>query len=79
MLPDFNSPATALSSPLGQASAHGPAAPVSRRWTSLYGLVWFGFWMANLVPLQLLLPSSWKRSIRPPRSTTSPSSTVSLG
>jgi MFS family permease len=56
MLPDINSPAPALASPLGQATAQGPAAPVSRRWTSLYGLVWFGFWMANLVPLQLLLP-----------------------
>jgi MFS family permease len=32
------------------------ASPVSRRWTSLFGLVWFGYWMANLVPLQLLLP-----------------------
>jgi MFS family permease len=56
MLPDFNSPAPALASPLGQATVHAPAVPVSRRWTSLYGLVWFGFWMANLVPLQLLLP-----------------------
>ncbi|MER6129401.1 MFS transporter [Streptomyces sp. NPDC001795] len=56
MLPDFNSRAPALASPLGQATVQGPAEPVSRRWTSLYSLVWFGFWMANLVPLQLLLP-----------------------
>jgi len=34
----------------------GHSVPVSRRWTALYALVWFGFWMANLVPLQLLLP-----------------------
>lgn len=56
MLPDFNSPTPALARPLGPATVEGPAEPVSRRWTSLYGLVWFGFWMANLVPLQLLLP-----------------------
>lgn len=30
--------------------------PVSRAWTSRFALVWLGFWMANLVPLQLLLP-----------------------
>jgi MFS family permease len=29
---------------------------VSRRWTARYSLVWFGYWIANLVPLQLLLP-----------------------
>ena len=56
MLPDFDSPAPALAGSVGQAVAHGPAEPVTRRWTTLYGLVWFGFWMANLVPLQLLLP-----------------------
>jgi MFS family permease len=33
-----------------------PGAAVSRRWTARYSLVWFGYWIANLVPLQLLLP-----------------------
>jgi MFS family permease len=56
MLPDSHSPAPALARPAGRSSVQGPAEPVSRRWTTLYGLVWFGFWMANLVPLQLLLP-----------------------
>ncbi|MFI6095026.1 MFS transporter [Lentzea sp. NPDC051213] len=32
------------------------SVPVSRRWTTLYALAWFGFWMASLVPLQLLIP-----------------------
>ncbi|MFM9595108.1 MFS transporter [Streptomyces scabiei] len=49
-------PAPSLASPLGRTGVRGPAEPVSRRWAGLYGLVWFGFWMANLVPLQLLLP-----------------------
>jgi MFS family permease len=37
-------------------SRTGPAEPVSRGWTARFSLVWFGYWMANLVPLQLLLP-----------------------
>ncbi|MET8764665.1 MFS transporter [Lentzea sp. NPDC004782] len=49
MSTEFTSSAVAISS-------HGPAAPVSRRWTAAFSLVWFGYWMANLVPLQLLLP-----------------------
>lgn len=31
-------------------------APVSRRWTGGFALVWLGIWMALLVPVQLLLP-----------------------
>jgi MFS family permease len=31
-------------------------SPVGRGWSARYSLAWFGFWMANLVPLQLLLP-----------------------
>jgi len=45
--------------PAGAAGAHtghGPTEPVSRAWTALFGLVWFGYWTASLVPLQLLLP-----------------------
>lgn len=30
---------------------------VTRRWVSLYGMVWIGYWMGNLVPLQLLIPN----------------------
>lgn len=29
---------------------------VDRRWTTYFSLAWLGFWAANLVPLQLLLP-----------------------
>ncbi|MDT4910074.1 MAG: hypothetical protein QOI69_3315, partial [Pseudonocardiales bacterium] len=36
-----------------------PAAPVSRGWTARFGLLWFGFWMANLVPIQLVLPNQF--------------------
>jgi MFS family permease len=38
------------------AAAAPAGEPVSRRWTAGYGLAWLGFWMASLVPLQLLLP-----------------------
>jgi MFS family permease len=34
-----------------------PTTPVSRGWTTRFTLVWFGFWMAWLVPVQLLLPN----------------------
>lgn len=36
-------------------------AAVSRRWTSLFGLAWFGIWMAWLVPIQLALPEQLER------------------
>jgi MFS family permease len=36
-----------------------PAVPVSRAWTARFGLLWFGFWMANLVPIQLVLPDQF--------------------
>ncbi len=34
-----------------------PTEPVSRGWTARFTLLWFGFWMAWLVPIQLLLPN----------------------
>ncbi|MET7489931.1 MFS transporter [Streptomyces sp. NPDC005538] len=40
----------------GTDTGHEPTEPVTRSWTALFGLVWFGYWMAALVPLQLLLP-----------------------
>jgi MFS family permease len=33
-----------------------PARPVARRWVGLFGLAWLGIWMAQLTPIQLLLP-----------------------
>jgi MFS family permease len=36
-----------------------PVLPVSRAWTARFGLLWFGFWMANLVPIQLVLPDQF--------------------
>ncbi len=33
-----------------------PTAPVSSWWTTRFGLVWLGVWMAQLVPIQLALP-----------------------
>jgi MFS family permease len=38
-----------------------PTEPVSRGWTSRFTLVWFGFWMAQLLPIQLLLPTTLDR------------------
>ena len=49
-------PAPPLAASAGRVPTHGQSVPVSRRWTASFGLVWFGYWMANLVPLQLLLP-----------------------
>jgi MFS family permease len=34
-----------------------PLHPVSRAWTGRFTLLWFGFWLAWLVPVQLLLPN----------------------
>ena len=34
-----------------------PSEPVDRGWTTRFTLAWLGFWMANLVPIQLLLPN----------------------
>ena len=34
-----------------------PVEPVARGWTARFTLLWFGFWMAWLVPIQLLLPT----------------------
>jgi MFS family permease len=34
-----------------------PVRPVSRAWTGRFTLLWFGFWLAWLVPVQLLLPN----------------------
>ncbi|MDT4979747.1 MAG: hypothetical protein QOG07_1626, partial [Pseudonocardiales bacterium] len=36
-----------------------PADPVSRAWTARFGLLWFGFWMANLAPVVLVLPNQF--------------------
>ncbi|SHH17594.1 Major Facilitator Superfamily protein [Jatrophihabitans endophyticus] len=34
---------------------------VGRGWTVRFGVAWLGFWMANLVPIQLLLPDQLAR------------------
>jgi len=36
-----------------------PVAQVPRAWTVRFGLLWFGFWMANLGPVQLVLPNQF--------------------
>lgn len=36
-----------------------PSTPVPRAWTVRFGLLWFGFWMANLAPVQLVLPNQF--------------------
>ncbi|HEX3783614.1 MAG TPA: MFS transporter [Pseudonocardiaceae bacterium] len=49
--------------PPGESTATGegmgaePVEPVTRGWTARFTLLWFGFWMAWLVPIQLLLPN----------------------
>jgi MFS family permease len=34
-----------------------PTQVVTRGWISRFGLIWFGYWMASLVPVNLLLPN----------------------
>jgi MFS family permease len=36
-----------------------PSQRVRRDWTVRFGLLWFGFWMANLGPVQLVLPNQF--------------------
>jgi MFS family permease len=36
-----------------------PTARVSRGWTVRFALLWFGFWTANLAPVQLVLPNQF--------------------
>ena len=50
-------PAAADADVLVTASAAEPTARVSRGWTTRFTLLWLGFWMAWLVPVQLLLPN----------------------
>lgn len=40
----------------GQPDGPYPTEPVSRAWTTRFTLIWFGIWMAWLVPIQLVLP-----------------------
>lgn len=39
-----------------EATAAALHAPVGRRWIQLFSLAWFGIWIAQLTPIQLLLP-----------------------
>jgi MFS family permease len=36
-----------------------PVERVPRGWSVRFGLLWFGFWMANLTPIQLVLPNQF--------------------
>lgn len=38
-----------------------PSVRVPRAWTVRYALLWFGFWTANLAPVQLVLPDQFDR------------------
>ena len=41
------------------AGAMEPVDRVPGRWTARFALLWLGFWMAWLVPVQLVLPSQF--------------------
>lgn len=53
---EFHPPVPVPAAAVASDAGHAPTEPVSRGWITLFGLVWFGYWMASLVPLQLLLP-----------------------
>lgn len=42
--------------PVGMAE---PTVRVPRSWTARFALLWFGYWMANLGPVQLALPNQF--------------------
>jgi MFS family permease len=44
-----------------RVTAVQPLQRVSRGWAVRYGLLWFGFWTANLAPIQLVLPDQFDR------------------
>ncbi|MFJ6086807.1 MFS transporter [Streptomyces sp. NPDC092369] len=56
MSTEFHPPAPVPAAAVAKPAGHAPTDPVTRGWITLFGLVWFGYWMASLVPLQLLLP-----------------------
>ena len=41
-----------------------PQAPVTARWIALFGAAWLGIWMAQLTPIQLLLPAQIQTELR---------------
>lgn len=48
--------ADAAPAPTPPAPFAEPTRPVTGRWISLFALAWLGIWMAQLTPVQLLLP-----------------------
>ena len=45
--------------PVAETTTAEPTVRVSRGWTGRFTLLWFGFWMAWLVPVQLVLPNQF--------------------
>ena len=41
-----------------------PLAPVTARWIALFATAWLGVWMAQLTPIQLLLPAQVEAELR---------------
>ena len=44
---------------MNEAVAVEPTVRVPRGWTVRFALLWFGFWTANLAPVQLVLPNQF--------------------
>jgi MFS family permease len=52
-------------SELAQAATRAePVAPVTGRWIALFAAAWLGVWMAQLTPIQLLLPAQIQTELR---------------
>jgi MFS family permease len=45
--------------PTPTSASTEPLTRVPRGWAIRFGLLWFGFWMANLAPVQLVLPNQF--------------------
>ena len=56
--------ATADGSPLTVAVFAEPVRRVGGRWIAAFALAWFGVWMAQLTPIQLLLPAQIQNQLK---------------
>ncbi|GAB3613943.1 MFS transporter [Humibacter ginsengisoli] len=56
--------ATADDAPLTVAVFAEPVRRVGGRWIAAFALAWFGVWMAQLTPIQLLLPSQIQNQLK---------------
>lgn len=53
-----------MSGLVSQAARAEPVVPVTGRWIALFATAWLGVWVAQLTPIQLLLPAQIQTELR---------------